>query len=130
HGESLMEHGYLGHGRKVYQDNLHIPWIITGPGITARRSEAPVRGLDFAPTVLGLAGLPPLADAAGVDVLASEPGSDRVRIIETYGGAAIVPGMKESMAEAKPIYQAILGKRWKLIRGEGDPELYDLETDP
>lgn len=133
HGESLMEHGYLGHGRKIYHNNLHIPFIVAGPGIETRRSDAPVRGLDFGPTVLGLAGLEPLPGAAGVDALRNAPGEDRIRIVETYGGAAIVPGMKEEMAEAGPLFQSLIAMPWKLIReggGVDEAELFDLSGDP
>jgi len=28
HGESLYENDYLGHGRRIYQTNLHVPLII------------------------------------------------------------------------------------------------------
>ncbi len=35
HGESLGEHGYTGHGRKVYQPSMRVPLIVAGPGVPA-----------------------------------------------------------------------------------------------
>ncbi len=131
HGESLHEHGELGHGRKVYQTTLRIPFMLRAPGLTPRIETAPVRGMDVAPTLLGRAGLTPWAGVRGVDVIQTPPAMDRLRIVETYGGAVPkVPGAKALMAHRPPQRQAALREGWKLILGGDAPELYDLRTDP
>ena len=131
HGESLFEHDYLGHGRRIYQNNLHIPLIIRGNGIEAGRSAVPVRGVDVGPTLLGLAGLPKVAGMQGLDLLREEVPMDRVRVVETYGGAVPnIPGVKDAMADSGPSHRSVIHQGWKLILDGDDPELYFLPEDP
>jgi arylsulfatase A-like enzyme len=131
HGESLFEHDYLGHGRRIYQNNLHIPLMIRGEGIEAGRSAVPVRGVDVGPTLLGLAGLPKLPGMQGLDLLHDEVPMDRVRVVETYGGAVPnIPGVKDAMADSGPSHRSVIHQGWKLILDGDDPELYFLPEDP
>jgi len=131
HGESLYEHGYLGHGRRLYHDNLHIPLIIRGPGVTPGRTAAPVRGIDIGVTLLGLAGLPKAPGMEGLDILHDTAPQDRVRVVETYGGAVLkLPLAKSLMADARPIYQSVVEKDWKLISSGRHAQLYHLSEDP
>lgn len=131
HGESLREHGYLGHGRRMYQNGLRIPFFIHGPGIAPGRSKAPVRGIDLGPTLLDLAGLTPAEGMLGLRLTRALPDPDRVRIVETYGGAVLnVPGAKELMTASGPELQSAISGGWKLITEGGEPELYYLPNDP
>ena len=131
HGESLWEHDYLGHGRRIYQPGLRIPFMISGPGIQPGRSEARVRGLDVGPTLLGLAGLDAAPGMQGVDVLSADIPATRARVIETYGGAVLnVPGAKELMTNMGPQLQGILIDDWKLVLGGKRTELFRLDEDP
>lgn len=132
HGESLGNHNYWGHTRYIYQNSMHIPLFIAGPGIEAARSNAPVRGIDIAPTLLGLAGLSPLPTMTGMDLLQQQPAPDTARVVETYGGS--VPKgehVREALATRPPRRQAIIQDGWKFIRNEeGSRELYHLSEDP
>lgn len=131
HGESLYEHNYLGHGRRIYQDGLRIPLIISGPGVSAGRTNAPARGMDLAPTLLGLAGLPTAEGMLGIDLLKGQTPAERVRVVETYGGAVPrMPGARALMASRPPMRQGVLLGEWKLILAGKRPELYHLRTDP
>lgn len=131
HGESLYEHDYLGHGRRIYQDNVSIPLMLRGPGIVPGRSKAPARGIDLAPTLLGLAELPRPEGMLGLDLLRDEVPSDRARVIETYGGAIPnLPGAHSLMASRPPMRQGVLVGKWKLILDGSRAELYNLATDP
>lgn len=59
HGEEFMEHGMLFHGRQLYQETVHVPWIITGPGVPeGLRALNPVGQYDLLPTVMSLLGCP------------------------------------------------------------------------
>jgi len=60
HGESLGEHGYWGHGRKVYEQTLRVPIVLHAPGWfpEGRRVRDPVTTLDLLPTLLTLLGVP------------------------------------------------------------------------
>lgn len=131
HGESIWEHDYLGHGRRIYQTSLRVPLAISGPGITAGRSNIPVRGIDVAPTLLGLAGLPIPAYMRGKDVIHDSIAMDRVRVMETYGGA--VPNLnitKSLMAGADAQRQTVVHEGWKLILGGDQEALYHIAEDP
>ncbi len=131
HGESLFEHGYLGHGRRIHQTGLHIPLIIRAPGLAPGRTQAPVCGTDIGPTLLGLAGLPKCGGMLGTNLMAALPPAARARVIETYGGAVPkVPGAKALMAERRPMRQGVLHDGWKIILNGKDAELYCLNNDP
>jgi arylsulfatase A-like enzyme len=131
HGESLHEHGYLGHGRRIYQTGLRIPLIIRGPGIEPGVTDLPVRGVDVAPTLLALAGLEPLPGARGKSVTEKGIAEDRVRVIETYGGAVPkLPGARAVMADRPPMRQGVVADSWKLILRGPKTELYNLREDP
>ncbi len=131
HGESLYEHDYLGHGRRIYQHELRIPLIVRAPGLAAGRRTGPVRGIDVGPTLLGLAGLGKPGGMLGRDLLRGAPAADRVRVVETYGGAVPkVPGVKAVMKRAAPIWQAVIFEGWKLIAGRRKTALYFLPDDP
>lgn len=65
HGEEFWDHGGLGHGQHNYQELLHVPLVIAGPGIESRRLKTPVSLIDLTPTILDLAGLEPPGDLPG-----------------------------------------------------------------
>jgi len=131
HGESLYEHDYLGHGRRIYQVGLLVPLIVAGPGIAPGRTAAPVRGVDIGPTLLALAGIAAPPGMLGRDALAVPEKGLRPRVIETYGGAVPkLPGAKALMADAAPQRRGVVADGWKLILDERDrPELFDLAED-
>ncbi len=60
HGEQFQEHGRLVHGGDAfYNEVLRIPFIVSNPRMfpSARWNATPISSIDFAPTVLELAGL-------------------------------------------------------------------------
>ncbi len=131
HGESLHEHDYVGHGRRVYQPGVHIPLFVHGPGIQPGATHRPARAVDVGPTLLGLAGLQPLPDVEGVDLLNGDVPEGRVRVFETYGGAVPnLPGAKAIMGDQPPMRQAVIEGPWKLIIDGSREELFHLEDDP
>lgn len=131
HGESLYEHDYLGHGRHVYQNGLHIPLIVHGPGVEPGRSAREVRGIDVGTTLLALAGIPAPETMLGRIVTGEWPDEPRPRVVETYGGAVInVPGVRKLMVDDPPQRQAAISGPWKLITGDGGDLLFNLADDP
>lgn len=141
HGEDLYDHnGYLYHACSVYQSGLHVPFGISAPGILPGgiRVAQPVELVDVAPTLLELAGLPPLAESHGVSLL---PYLERLG----RGGGAGRPAFSEYGDTRIHTVQA---DGWKLVFNpdgvtpycmagapEGhypiaEVELYDLEADP
>lgn len=71
HGEAFYEHGFYGHGRAPYEEQLHVPWVMKWPGgrYAGRRVSALVTLVDLLPTILAVAGVPVEADQLqGYDV--------------------------------------------------------------
>ena len=56
HGESLGEHGYVGHGRQLYENIIHVPLIFRFPGVATkgRVVREKVSLIDLTPTVVDL----------------------------------------------------------------------------
>ena len=124
HGESLGEHGEDTHAVFVYESVLRVPMIISWPGRlpAGRRVAALVRAIDLAPTLLDLAGQPPLSSAQGQTLL------------PLIRGAAAAAGSAYSESYFPQLYmnwaplRSIQDDRWKFIDAPA-PELYDLAGD-
>jgi arylsulfatase A-like enzyme len=132
HGESLYEHDYIGHGRRIYQTGVHIPLVLRGPGIEPGCSPYPARGIDVGTTLLAMAGLEPAKGMLGENLLvAPREQVERIRVIETYGGAVPkLPGARELMADRPAMRQGVFAGEWKLITRGPRTELYNLIQDP
>lgn len=70
HGEEFGEHGKVGHGHGLWENLLHVPWILCVPGETPRRIDSLVSLIDLFPTLTAAAGLPPFKGLQGIDRLA------------------------------------------------------------
>jgi arylsulfatase A-like enzyme len=135
HGESLGDHNYFfEHGRLPYDDCVHVPLIVRGPGIgkPGATVSSPVQLIDLVPTLLDLAGLPPDPRAEGKSLRRLLGG-------ERPGGARWAYAFTES-GFAQDYQRSITGERYKLVyvpdagdrrimRGR-ELELYDLQADP
>ncbi len=121
HGEEFLEHGNLTHGGHLYEETVHIPLVVVGPGIPAGRRTDMAQGIDLLPTIASILGAPAPAGLPGRDLLATQTAGDVV--------SEIVGGFGD---DAKGSTVALRTARWKLIRlpdGSGT-ELYDLANDP
>jgi arylsulfatase A-like enzyme len=57
HGELFGEHGLFSHGNSLYLPLLHVPLVVTGPGVPAGKAVGvPVTLRDLPATLLALAG--------------------------------------------------------------------------
>jgi len=122
HGEEFQEHGRLKHRVQLYEESVHVPFVVHGPGVTPGRVAGVVQQLDVFPTVAALLGLPPRTDLSGHDLLASR--AVRPALSETRYGRAR-NGVQTELV-------ALTTARWKLIQAPalGTAELYDLVADP
>ena len=74
HGEEFLEHGSVEHGVDLYQEVLHVPLVISGPGVPGGVViDTPVSQMDIFPTICSLAGIPPPPGLPGTDILTSPP---------------------------------------------------------
>jgi arylsulfatase A-like enzyme len=71
HGEAFGEHGLFEHSRDVHAEMTHVPLVMRLPGVVPadRRIAEPVSLADILPTVLDVAGLPPMPDLDGTSLL-------------------------------------------------------------
>lgn len=74
HGEALGEHGEQTHCTFVYDATLRVPMLLHAPGVAPRVSTEPVSLVDAAPTLLAVAGLPPLSGIDGQSLLPAARG--------------------------------------------------------
>jgi choline-sulfatase len=125
HGESLGEHGEATHALFVYDSTLHVPLIVSWPGRLpgGRRVSAPVRTIDVPPTLLDLAGVPPLAGAQGRTLVALMHGKDAGNVPSAYA-ESYFPLLYMNWAPLRSIQDGA----WKFIDAP-TPELYDLAAD-
>ena len=125
HGESLGEHGEATHALFVYESTLRVPMILRWPGHlpAGRRVMTPVRGIDLAPTLLDLAGAPPLPSAQGASLVSLVRGADATDGRPIYA-ESYFPQLYMNWAPLRSVQDG----RWKFIDAPA-PELYDLASD-
>ncbi|OPL18495.1 MAG: hypothetical protein AVO35_03975 [Candidatus Aegiribacteria sp. MLS_C] len=74
HGEEFMEHSGIEHGRTLYQEVLHVPLIMSGPGIPRGTVVDRVCAqVDLLPTILEILGMQPQPGLPGIDLLSGVP---------------------------------------------------------
>jgi arylsulfatase A-like enzyme len=86
HGEEFDERGSWGHGHTLYPEQLHVPWIVVGPGVKTQVVSQRVGTEDIAPTLAGLAGVE-FAPEDGVNratELRAGPRSDGAHVAAEY----------------------------------------------
>ena len=70
HGEAFLEHGYLFHSHSTYEEEVHVPLVLHGPGIAPGVETAPASLIDLAPTIAALADINGAPDWVGRSLLA------------------------------------------------------------
>ncbi len=101
HGEEFLEHGWVLHGTSLYQEVLHVPLIMSGPGVEPGLvNPTRVGQFDLLPTLTAWAGIESEGTFDGVDILAdpdplrsipssetsSPPWTDRYPLASTVSG--------------------------------------------
>ncbi len=125
HGELLYSHpkDFLTFDhRSVYNTDLHIPFIAAGPGIPKGKAiNGLASNVDSAPTILAMAGLPPLSDAEGKNMVPMIEGKVQSENQYAYSEEDV----------AIPL-RCIQNLRYKLILNlwTGKEQLFDEQQDP
>jgi arylsulfatase len=125
HGEELWERGALGHGNTdLHAELTHVPLVLHWPeGLPdGLRVPALVGGVDLAPTLLELCGLPPLPETDGVS---------RAALARGAGGPGAAALLLDRCRPQDPA-GALRTADW-LLHGGDDPALaglFDLRNDP
>jgi len=123
HGEELMDHAGLGHGKTMELEILRIPLIMAGGpmrSLAGTRAEALVRNIDLAPTIVEVAGLEAPEEFQGGSLKpffgAAEPAGEPSRISYAWYGQL----------------RSLTSSEWHCIRDlKAEPvTLYHRATDP
>jgi len=127
-GFFLGEHGWYDK-RFMYEEAHQMPLLISAPGIAGKQDRHMITNADFAPTILGLAGIDAPADMQGTsfqEILeGGEPENWRTSVYYHYFEYPAVHSVKR--------HYGIRTEKYKLIHFYYDIdewELYDLENDP
>jgi hypothetical protein len=71
HGEAFGEHASRYHGTTLYEEQVHVPLLINGPGLLAAEEIGrPVQTIDLFPTVARIVDAPILGPLRGRDLFA------------------------------------------------------------
>ena len=126
HGEGLGDHEEMTHGYFVYGNTQRVPLMFSLPGHvpTGRTVEGVVRAVDVAPTVLELAGLPPLARADGRSLIPLIAGRT-----QDDAGPAYLESFHPRIWWGAQELLALRSGRWLFVEAPR-PELYDVTADP
>jgi len=126
HGEEFGEHGGRSHGSSVYDEQVHVPLVVSVPGLVPRRIKTPVSLVDLAPTLLGGMAVPRPARLRGRDLSA----------LLLRGDAAVDPRSHAALeafafSEAEEALLFARGSdRLVCQRASGACALYDVAADP
>jgi N-acetylglucosamine-6-sulfatase len=125
------EHGLSVERRLAYEESARIPLLVRYPRLTSSRLVEPLTlGIDVAPTLLELAGVPAPAGMHGrsfAPLLRAEKVDWRDDFLIEHFSDKVFPRL------AGMGYQAVRTGRWKYIHYrdlQGMDELYDLRIDP
>lgn len=146
HGEQMGSHGCWGKGYMMYEESVHTPLMVRGPGIhRGGVATGPVSHVDFLPTFCELAGIEPSRFVQGTSfapTLADPVVRTREAVMATHTrfGNHSEPRRKneedlgeydrKATQEFHPIRMAADG-RYKLVINLFEiDEFYDLESDP
>jgi arylsulfatase A-like enzyme len=127
HGDTFGEHDdpypqdhwpMTRHGHTLYQELLHVPLMIRGPGITPGVIDRPVRSFDVVPTILAIAGAAPIP-------------SDGQALFElTHGNVTPSLAVGAQATRFGTEKRAARLDDLKLIETQWGDELYNLANDP
>jgi len=126
HGEGFLEHNWVSHGFQVYQEDVHVPFLIRFPtalSVRPRREKEPVQLTDLMPTVLAALDAGDGVETSGWNLmpLLGEEGSERRRPpVVSHGkmGVSLRDGDLKFIRETKG------------PRDERRSMLFDLSDDP
>ena len=130
HGEAFFQHGRMLHGSTLFDEMLHIPFLIRfprGSGITPKRIHSISSLVDVTPTLADIYGLSEMPEFSGKSLLPlilSDGESSANSFIYTE-----LPTFERS-AELHGITAAVRDMEYKYIFSARRQQLYHLPSDP
>lgn len=136
HAESLGERGVYKHSSQLYNEQMHIPFIIYMPHLAPRRIPDYVSSVDLSPTILNAVGIAHPKECAGVSLLPLMRGEPfahpPVYGEQSYGYQSFYVRPDQTVHPDSKKYMVITQDGYKLIynRNAYSFELFNLKTDP
>ncbi|MDA8019715.1 MAG: sulfatase [Thermoanaerobaculia bacterium] len=153
HGEEFQDHGGFLHAHTLFDELIHVPLVIAGPGFEgARTIDAQASLLDLKPTILRAAGALPRAPPRALagrplqDRLHGRAGPNPAPVFRSEGHLAfrtldrklisklsiIEPGCPgdRPLSDLKRLFRARYVKNRHWPEQVVEAEIYDLATDP
>jgi arylsulfatase A-like enzyme len=143
HGEELMDHDAMSHGKTLYNEVIHVPLLFVLPGQSGRADIREVVSLlDVAPTVLDLAGI---ASPTSFEGRSLRPAMRRAR--QRMGVVSFVEALFHKTADRVPAAYSellrrmdskvppahtrslVVGSHKLVVDARGVATFYDLDTD-
>lgn len=127
HGDALASHGGMfDKGSFLTEETVAVPFAVRIPGVKACHSPALISTIDWAPTILDIAGTrfsSPVDGESILPVITGERASIRDRVlIESFG---------QGYRDRTKAFGYVDTSHMKFVVTENDiPELYDLKSDP
>jgi arylsulfatase A-like enzyme len=122
HGEEFWDHGGFEHGHTMFQELLHVPMVVWGPGVQVRRITEPVSIADIYPTVLEALELPAEEGLTGRSLWGAlsrgEPIPERALVAE---GNLYGPERKTLIRWPQKVVLNLQTRERKLFDLEADP---------
>jgi arylsulfatase A-like enzyme len=132
HGEEFMEHGWIGHTNGLHEELIHVPLVVTLPGIPEAPSvvEHVVETRSIFPTVLDYLGIEFPSRAPSLLALLRADGSGDDSPHRAFSSVWLSEPIDNTGERAR--MTALRTDRWKLIVDHLRERelLFDLESDP
>ena len=108
HGEEYREHGRVGHGTGVTEEQVHVPLVVTGPGVPVGEVGKVTSSIDIVPTIFALLGdtLSPARYSDGEPLFAP---SDGRFVLASVGWEPVFAVLGDSLKVSFSTYDAGLG---------------------
>lgn len=137
-GLHLGEHDLRQGKGTAFDTDIHVPLIVTGPGIARSASSQFAQNVDLAPTFEALSGAAPRASLDGRSLVPQLHGRTsspwRNTALVEHEGPSLGPPDPDAPVHwggNAPSYEAIRSSRYLYVEYvDGERELYDLTSDP
>lgn len=134
HGEGFdHERGRIHHGGRLHRDQLHVPLLVSGPGLEPGRCNEAVSLVDVAPSLLELAGAKQITNIDGhsfVPMLSGDAASmprdaDAIWAHEFFHYWRAGERLRSSVSVTRPLATARIDQRYWYIEDQKGQELYE-----
>ena len=128
HGESLGVEGVWWDHSRLNYDTVHIPMLLSAPGLEAARTDAPVEQIDVGRTLLDMAGIESEFPGRDLRWAVDEPEASRPRFsLGAHGWTAAVEADGWMLTlQIKEYPRPFSERTW----AHGETELFNLNEDP